>query len=952
MPNPPRIPEPEAASTSPSAGSPRDGTPGAHDGASTGLPTVSDRPGTLLDVLLAGGRRADRLTHVEHLPGRPGQHADWPGWADASLVAGYRSMGVERPWAHQVEAAEAAWSGRHVALATSTGSGKSLAFWLPALTAVRADRAAETLAPGRIESARTRGTVLYLSPTKALAADQVTGLQRLLDASRANDVKVSTCDGDTSFEERKWVQEYADVVLTNPDFLHFALLPNHRRWTRFLRNLRYVVVDEGHSYRGVFGAHVALVLRRLSRLSAHYAPAPPAKLSEPRRGMDRPTSDTAPARGLTFVVASATTADPAVSAGRLVGVPSEQIVTVDADTSPAGRKTFALWQPPEVLGYEAAQARAAAANDPAADAALAESLLIDPTAHDELGLTSEPDEPATPGDPPERPRRSATAEAADLLADLTAAGARTLAFTRSRRGAEAVATQTQDHLRVVSPQLARRVAAYRGGYLPEERRALEQALRSGAIRGLATTNALELGVDISGLDAVLIAGWPGTRMSVWQQAGRAGRAGADGLVAFVAREDPLDTYLVHHPEAIFAAPLEATVFDPANPYVLAPHLCAAAAEVPLRQADLSMFGDPVAVTELLGVLVARGALRRRASGWYWTHAQSAAAMTDLRGSGGSPVRVVEVGTGRLLGTVDAASADGSVHDGAVYVHQGVSYVVETLDLPGGVALVGRRDVDFGTWSRSVTEIAIHGVRDEAAASVGSAPSDGGPTGDGPTAEPTPADEPSVPQDPAPNDAAHPAIQRWWGPIGWGFGPVEVTNQVVSFQRRRLPDLQILGTEPLDLPEHTLPTTAVWWTVPAEVLEGAGIDAERRPVRCTRPSTRRSVSCRCSRRATAGTWAGSRPRCTSTPSRRRCSCTTRTRAAPASPSEASTWVRRGCERRGPRSRAARARTAARRACSRPSAAASTTRSTRLRRSGCSTRCSRTRLREPCVRASGA
>ncbi|MBD8000455.1 DEAD/DEAH box helicase [Oerskovia sp. Sa2CUA8] len=797
MPSPSRTPEPDAAS---------DDTAGVgRPGASPSGQPFSDRPGALLDVLLAGGRRADRLTHVEHLPGRPGQQADWPGWADASLVAGYRSLGVERPWAHQVEAAEAAWSGRHVALATSTGSGKSLAFWLPALTAVRADRAAETLAPGRIESARTRGTVLYLSPTKALAADQVNGLQRLLDASRAGDVKVSTCDGDTSFEERKWVQEYADVVLTNPDFLHFALMPNHRRWARFLRNLRYVVVDEGHSYRGVFGAHVALVLRRLARLAAHYAPATqtsPGGLSDPGSPQGHAASDgAAPRRGLTFVVASATTADPSVSAGRLIGVPPEQIVTVDADTSPAGRKTFALWQPPEVLGYEAAQARAAAANDPAADAALAESLLIDPTAHDELGLTSDPDEPATPGDSPERPRRSATAEAADLLADLTAAGARTLAFTRSRRGAEAVATQTQDHLRVVSPQLARRVAAYRGGYLPEERRELEQALRSGAIRALATTNALELGVDISGLDAVLIAGWPGTRMSVWQQAGRAGRAGADGLVAFVAREDPLDTYLVHHPEAIFAAPLEATVFDPANPYVLAPHLCAAAAEVPLRQSDLPQFGDPAAVTELLGVLVARGALRRRASGWYWTHAQSAAAMTDLRGSGGSPVRVVEAGTGRLLGTVDAASADGSVHDGAVYVHQGVSYVVESLDLRDGVALVARRDVDFGTWSRSVTEIAIHGVRDE---------------------------EPGTVPVTVPNDATHPAIQRWWGPIGWGFGPVEVTSQVVSFQRRRLPDLQILGTEPLDLPEHTLPTTAVWWTVPAEVLEAAGIDADTAP----------------------------------------------------------------------------------------------------------------------------
>ena len=700
----------------------------------------------LLDVLVAHGRRADRLTHVRELPAREGTHGEWPSWSDAALVAGYRALGVARPWVHQAVAADAAWSGRHVALATSTGSGKSLAFWLPALTSVRADVAAGTLDPGRIESVARRGSVLYLSPTKALAADQLTGLQRLLDAAGTRDVRVATCDGDTSPDERRWVREHADVVLTNPDFLHFALLPNHRRWSRLLRDLRYVVVDEGHAYRGVFGAHVSLVLRRLRRLAAHYA----------REGAPAPT----------FVVASATTADPAVSAARLVGVDAADVVTVAGDTSPSGHRTFALWEPPVVAGFGTADA------------------------------AQHPDDPAVPTvvqEAAEHPRRSATAEAADLLADLVLAGARTLAFTRSRRGAEAVATQTQDYLRPVDADLARRVAAYRGGYLPEERRELEDAVRSGAVRALATTNALELGVDISGLDAVLVAGWPGTRMSVWQQAGRAGRAGADGLVAFVAREDPLDTYLVHHPEAIFDAPLEATVFDPANPYVLAPHLCAAAAEVPLRAADLPAFGDPAAVTELLGVLVARGALRRRTSGWYWTHAQPAAGMTDLRGSGGSPVRVAEASTGRLLGTVDAASADGSVHDGAVYVHQGATYVVERLDLTDGVALVRRTDVDFGTWSRSVTSITI-------------------------------ADEPG------PGDAAagRDVVERRWGPVGWGYGPVDVSSQVTSFQRRRLPDLQILGTEPLDLPERTLPTMAVWWTVPESVLEEAGVDADAAP----------------------------------------------------------------------------------------------------------------------------
>ncbi|MBD8078891.1 DEAD/DEAH box helicase [Cellulosimicrobium arenosum] len=709
-------------------------------------------------MLVAGGRRADRLTHVRELPARPGVHGEWPSWADSSLVAGYRALGAEHPWRHQAEAADAAWRGRHVALATSTGSGKSLAFWLPALTSVRADAATRTLDPGRIESVARRGSVLYLSPTKALAADQLAGLQRLLGAAGARDVRVATCDGDTSPDERRWVREHADVVLTNPDFLHFALLPNHRRWSRLLRDLRYVVVDEGHAYRGVFGAHVSLVLRRLRRLAAHYA----------REGDPAPT----------FVVASATTAEPAVSAARLVGVDAADVVTVAGDTSPSGHRTFVLWEPPVVAGFERA----------------AETPGPDRHVREHTGEhVDEPTVPTTVEEAPDHPRRSATAEAADLLADLVLAGARTLAFTRSRRGAESVATQTQDYLRPVDADLARRVAAYRGGYLPEERRELEDAVRSGAVRALATTNALELGVDISGLDAVLVAGWPGTRMSVWQQAGRAGRAGADGLVAFVAREDPLDTYLVHHPEAIFDAPLEATVFDPANPYVLAPHLCAAAAEIPLRAEDLATFGDPAAITDLLGVLVARGALRRRSSGWYWTHAQPAAGMTDLRGSGGSPVRVAESSTGRLLGTVDAASADGSVHDGAVYVHQGATYVVESLDLADGVALVRRTDVDFGTWSRSALSITI-------------------------------ADEPGAGDAAAGRDV----VGRSWGPVGWGYGPVDVSSQVVSFQRRHLPDLQILGTEPLDLPERTLPTMAVWWTVPESVLEEAGVDADTAP----------------------------------------------------------------------------------------------------------------------------
>ena len=732
--------------------------------------------GELLDVLLAGGRRSDRLTHLRHLPARTGEQVDWPAWADPDLVRGYRSLGVERPWRHQAEAADAAWSGRHTVLATSTGSGKSLAFWLPSLTAVRADVAAGTLDPGRIESAARRGSVLYLSPTKALAADQLGSVQRVLAASGARDVRVATCDGDTGRDERRWVQEHADVVLTNPDFLHFALLPNHRRWSRFLGSLRYVVVDECHAFRGVFGAHVSAVLRRLHRVSASYAPQQP-RLPGSAQEARRPASP-----GPVFLLASATTSDPAASAARLVGGEGREIVAVTDDASPAGRKTFALWQPPELPSAGGPWSDLLPEDDP-----WATPLPGDAPGPEGFGPGSEPvgSGPVGTGqeqvvEEPDRPRRSATVETADLLADLTAAGARTLAFTRSRRSAESVATIAQEHLDAVDPSLRGVVAAYRGGYLPEERRALEQAIRDGRLRALATTNALELGVDISGLDVVLISGWPGTRVSMWQQAGRSGRAGAEGLVALIAREDPLDTYLVHHPEAIFDTPVEATVFDPANPYVLAPHLCAAAAELPLREEDLPLFGPRT--RELLDSLVARGALRRRASGWYWTHAESAARLTDLRGSGGDPVRVVELSTGRMLGTVDAAAADSTVHPGAVYVHQGATFVVDELHLADSVALVSRRDVDYGTWAKWVTTTEIRSVDQE----------------------------------------------RTWGPVRWGFGAVDVTTQVVSYQRKRVPDMQPLGTEVLDLPARTLHTSSVWWTAPAEVLEAAGVTAETAP----------------------------------------------------------------------------------------------------------------------------
>jgi DEAD/DEAH box helicase domain-containing protein len=320
------------------------------------------------------------------------------------------------------------------------------------------------------------------------------------------------------------------------------------------------------------------------------------------------------------------------------------------------------------------------------------------------------------------------------------------------------------------------VAAYRAGYLPEERRELEAALQSGQLLGVASTNALELGVDVSGLDAVVIAGWPGTRASLWQQAGRAGRAGQEALAVLVARDDPLDTFLVHHPEALFGKPVEATVLDPDNPYVLEPHLCAAAQELPLTAPDdLALFGP---MTEaLLPDLVRRGLLRHRPAGWFWTRRERACDLADIRGVGGPPVRIVERATGRLLGTVDAAAAHGSAHAGAVYLHQGETYLVESLELDESVALVEAADPDWTTTARDLTDITVveelRGVD--------------------------------------------------WGPVRLSFGTVDVTRQVVSFLRKRILTGEVLGEEPLDLPPRDLRTRAVWWTIDDGTLAAAGIE---------------------------------------------------------------------------------------------------------------------------------
>jgi DEAD/DEAH box helicase domain-containing protein len=641
-----------------------------------------------LERLLRSVSHHDRVTHVERLPARPSVSAPWPAWVAPELVDALGRCGVDAPWLHQAAAAELAWTGRSVVLSTGTASGKSLAYQLPALTAA--------LSGG--------GATLYLAPTKALAADQLRAIGRLgLDGVRA-----ATYDGDTPLDERDWARRHADVVLTNPDMAHHSMLPGHVRWAALFKRLRFVVVDECHGYRGVFGSHVAQVLRRLRRIAAHYGSDP------------------------VFILASATVADPGTTATALL---ARSVEEVTEDASPRGPVDMVLWEPP-----------------------LSE-------------LAGEHNAPV---------RRPATAEAASLLADLVAAGVRTLAFVRSRRGAESVALGARRALLESVPELADHVAAYRAGYLPEDRRALERALHSGEIAGMASTNALELGVDVSGLDAVLITGWPGTRASLWQQAGRAGRAGNEALAVLIARDDPLDTYLVHHPDAVFGQPVEAAVLDPDNPYVVTPHLAAAAAELPLTADDLALFGPsaPAAVERL----VADGLLRRRPNGWFWTRRDRASSLADLRGTGGAPVQICEADTGRLLGTVDAGASHATVHDGAVYLHQGETYVVRSLDLEESVALVDRQTPDWTTSARDLTDISVVATT---------------------------------------RSVSH-------GDVSLHLGTVDVSQQVVSFLRRRLGSGEILGEESLDLPVRQLRTVSAWWTVTDGLLARAGIDAAQLP----------------------------------------------------------------------------------------------------------------------------
>jgi DEAD/DEAH box helicase domain-containing protein len=628
-------------------------------------------------AFLASLERDESFVHLREFPARTTEPGPFPDDVPELVRDRLGLLGVTGLYEHQRDALDRVRGGRDVVVATGTASGKTLVYNL----AFASDAVAD---PKR--------TALYLFPTKALARDQLRHIREL----KLSQVRAAVYDGDTPRDERPLIRRNANLVLSNPDMLHASILPDHARWADFLLRLSLVVVDEAHVARGVFGSHVAHVLRRLRRLVAHYG-------GDPR-----------------FVLASATVGNPAELAERLVGVPFE---AVTEDRSPAGERLFALLNPP-IVGEESGA------------------------------------------------RRSALTEASMLVARMAQADVRSIGFTRSRRAAELLAEFAR---REVDAELRPRIKSYRAGYLAEDRRELERRLAQDELIAVASTNALELGIDIGSLDAAVLVGYPGTRASMWQQAGRAGRRTEGSLAVLVAQDDPLDQYLVTHPADLFDKPPEAAVIDPTNPHVLGPHLACAARELPLSDDEVAAFWP--GAQDALDRLAEGGELARRRDRWHHRGREAPHRRVNLRSAGGHVFAIVIEDTGELLGTVDESRAYAQVHPGAIYLHQGEQFEVRELDLTGRVALVARSDPDYYTQARDTTDIRLEAIEEEAVTSGGV-----------------------------------PAF----------FGSVHVTDQIVAFARRHVATGEILDVEPLALPPQTLETKAVWWAIPPETIARAAI----------------------------------------------------------------------------------------------------------------------------------
>ncbi|HET9732123.1 MAG TPA: DEAD/DEAH box helicase [Acidimicrobiales bacterium] len=647
-------------------------SPSADDGVTVVEPSLEP-----VDVLERLGGQG-QLRHLRRLPARAAAFAE-PGVPfTADVAAAVPPGGL---WSHQAAAVDLARSGRSVAVATGTASGKSLCYQLPV---------AEAVAEG--------GTALLLFPTKALARDQLSALAALAVPG----LVAASYDGDTTPDERAWARRHASVLLSNPDMLHVGILPNHARWAGFLSRLRYVVVDEMHVLRGVFGSHVAHVLRRLRRLCEAYGSDP------------------------TFVFTSATIGDAGRLARTLCGKP---VAEVTADGSPSGERLIALWNPP---------------------------------LWDSRGGG----------------RASSHGETAALVAAMVASGHRTIAFTRSRRATELVAAAARRRLPAGVADLVR---PYRGGYLATERREVEKELFEGRLLGVVATNALELGIDVGGLDVCVLDGFPGTIASMWQQVGRCGRGTGSSLAVLVAGEDSLDQWLMAHPDEVFTRPPEAAVANPYNPFVMRPHVVCAAWERPLAPSDESWWepGDEGAADgafdDAIRLSVLDDELSIRCGRAVVAGRRRPASVVGLRSGSSDTTRIVSP-DGTLVGTVESVRAPATVHSGAVYLHQGQHYLVDTFDVEERRAVVRAVDPEETTQARSEVGFRILGA-----------------------------------------DASAPM-----GRTTVSVGAVEVTERVTGYRRRHLATGEVLGDVDLELPPSVLTTRGFWYTVPEGVLARAGL----------------------------------------------------------------------------------------------------------------------------------
>lgn len=633
---------------------------------------------------LSSEMESEGLVGMVKLPGRSPTQVRPDPPLPGPLRQRLEARGISALWTHQEEALAAVRRGEHTIVSTGTASGKSLCFNLPTIEQVLTDR---------------RSRALYLYPTKALAQDQL----RAIRAFGLPQVSAATYDGDTPSEERSSVRKYANIVLSNPDMLHFGILSQHARWAEFFAHLRLIVVDEAHVLRGVFGSHVGCILRRLYRVAGHYG-------SEP-----------------TFVMASATIGNPGDLAQRLTGLPFTEIVK---DGAPRGERIFAFWNPP----------------------------FID----EEKGV-----------------RGSTNFQSARLVAEFVSRDIKTIAFAKARKSAELIAKHAKSL--VNDDDVAARIRPYRAGYLASERREIEQQLFSGKLLGVAATSALELGIDVGGLDAVVLNGFPGTVSQVWQQAGRAGRTGKESVAVLVGQDDPLDQYYLSHPDVLLSKPFEAALVDTTNPNILRPHLGSAAHELPIERQELfTTFGEGAA--ELADKMIADGDLIERkvrrsdVTRLHWKRQSPPGRELDIRSMGGRVFSIVDSETGALIGTVDGARAFQQIHPGAVYLHQGENFEVERLDIDATVAFVQPARGNYYTQSRETSDVRV----------------------------------------------LEPIEAKRVGSADFFLGRVEVTERVVAFVRKDISTGQLLAIIDLDLPEVVLDTVAVWYTVEPHVIDRADL----------------------------------------------------------------------------------------------------------------------------------